>query len=118
MKNPLSVVFQKEIQMPKVTFITPDGEEKTLDCPDNTDLMSTAVDNQVEGIPGDCGGVASCATCHVHVDPEWIGKVGPATEMEKDVLEFEDNTTECSRLGCQVFMTPELDGLIVKVVEQ
>jgi len=80
--------------------------------------MSVAVANQVEGIGGDCGGVCSCATCHVHIDREWMDKVGPATVSEEGMLELEDQANECSRLGCQVELTPELDGLVVKVVGQ
>ena len=80
--------------------------------------MSSAVDNQVDGIPGDCGGVAACATCHVQVDPEWIEKVGPATEIEKGLLDLEFEGSEFSRLGCQVNLTAEHDGLVVRVVGQ
>jgi len=80
--------------------------------------MSAAVDNQVDGIPGDCGGVAACATCHVHVDPEWIEKVGPATQIEKGLLDLEFEVSECSRLGCQVNLTAEHEGLVVRVFGQ
>ena len=81
-------------------------------------LMQAAVANAVDGIPGDCGGVAACATCHVHVDPMWMETVGPATDIEQGMLEFEDKNCANSRLGCQVKLTPELDGLIVRVVGQ
>lgn len=101
--------------MPKVTYITPDGESVVVEAAKGN-LMTTAVDNQVDGIDGDCGGVCSCATCHVHVDPAWIDKVGPAGEAEKGMLELEDNVSETSRLGCQIKLTPELDGLVVRVV--
>ncbi|MCL4120831.1 UNVERIFIED_CONTAM: hypothetical protein GTU68_049926 [Idotea baltica] len=80
--------------------------------------MQAAVANQVEGILGDCGGVAACATCHVHINPQWISKVGPASDIEQGMLELEDNVTDNSRLGCQVKLTPELDGLVVRVVGQ
>ncbi|QDT68505.1 Putidaredoxin [Planctomycetes bacterium MalM25] len=101
--------------MPKVTYITPSGEEKVVaDAQGN--LMTAAVANQVEGIDGDCGGVCSCATCHVHIDPEWAERVGSATDIETGMLELEDSAGENSRLGCQVELTPELDGLVVRVV--
>ena len=103
--------------MPKVTYITTAGEEITVENAEGN-LMSVAVANGIVGIDGDCGGVCSCATCHVHVDPQWVEKVGPATDMETGMLEFEDNAAENSRLGCQVELTPELDGLVVRVAER
>ena len=103
--------------MSKVTFITPSEETIVIE---NTkgNLMSIAVANQIEGVGGDCGGVCSCATCHVHIAREWMDRVGPASESEKGMLELEDEATDCSRLGCQVDLIPELDGLVVKVVGQ
>ncbi len=101
--------------MPKVTYITPDGETVVVEQAEGN-LMTAAVEHQVDGIDGDCGGVCSCATCHVHIDPAWKEKVGPAGESEMGMLELEDKVNECSRLGCQVKLTPELDGLVVRVV--
>lgn len=103
--------------MPKVTYIVPSGEEVIVDS-DLPNLMQAAVANQIEGILGDCGGVAACATCHVHIDPAWVQKVGPPTDIEQGMLELEDDVAENSRLGCQVNLTPELDGLVVRVVGQ
>ena len=104
--------------MPKVTFVTPSGDNVLVDCAEGSTLMSAAVDNQVDGIAADCGGVASCGTCHVQIDPEWIDKVGPATEIEKGLLDLEFEVAECSRLGCQVNLSAEHDGLVVRVVGQ
>jgi len=103
--------------MTKVTYITPAGDEIVVNS-DEPNLMQAAVANQVDGILGDCGGVASCATCHVQIDPQWIEKVATASDIEQGMLELEDNVTENSRLGCQVKLTPELDGLVVRVVGQ
>jgi len=100
--------------MPKVTFITKTGQEVIADTAEDN-LMQIANDYDVDGITGDCGGVCSCATCHVHLDPAWADRVGPATDPELDLLELEDHFNERSRLGCQVQLTPELDGLIVRV---
>ena len=102
--------------MATVTFITASGEETVVENAIGT-LMRIAVDNGVEGIYGDCGGVCSCSTCHVKVRPEWLAKVGEASEIEQDILDLEDESDERSRLGCQVDMTDELDGLVVDVVE-
>ena len=101
--------------MPTVTYITPDGERVVVENAEGN-LMTTAVANQVDGIDGDCGGVCSCATCHVHVDPAWADQVGPAGESELGMLELEDELAETSRLGCQVKLTEELNGLVVRVV--
>ena len=101
--------------MSKITYITPAGETIVVEEDQGT-LMSAAVKNQVEGIDGDCGGVRSCATCHIHVDPDWFAKVGPANAGEEGMLELENKVSETSRLGCQIKITPELDGLIVRVV--
>ena len=101
--------------MPKVTYITPGGETVIIEQAEGT-LMSAAVDNLVDGIDGDCGGVCSCATCHVHIDPEWLAKVGPASEIEMGMLELEDELSPSSRLGCQVELTDAMDGLRVRVV--
>ncbi len=101
--------------MPTVTFITAAGETHVIGNAEGT-LMQTAVANQVPGIGGDCGGVCSCATCHVKIDPAWAENVGPAGDAEAGMLELEDEVDDSSRLGCQVKLTPELDGLVVRVV--
>ena len=79
--------------------------------------MSLAVDNGVKGIDGDCGGVCSCATCHVHVLPEHVSKIGEATEIETDMLELADNANEFSRLCCQLEISEALDGLVLQVAK-
>ncbi len=101
--------------MARITYVTPTGKVVVVEQSDGT-LMTAAVRNQVEGIDGECGGVCSCATCHVHIDPEWVDRVGPPGNEEAAMLEFDDNVTTASRLGCQVPIRPELDGLKVKVV--
>lgn len=100
--------------MAKITFITKDGEEKILEG-NSGNLMELATDNNIKGIDGDCGGVCSCATCHVHVEAEHWSKVGPPNQTEADMLEFDDLVTEHSRLACQIEISPALDGLVVKV---
>ena len=102
--------------MPKVTFITPDGERTTIENAIGT-LMEVATEHEIAGIDAICGGVCSCATCHVRVAEEWKEKVGPQNETEKDILDMEDGADESSRLSCQIELTDELDGLLVEVVE-
>jgi ferredoxin, 2Fe-2S len=103
--------------MVKVTFVEPDGSERTLDGDNGFSLMEVAVRNGVAGIDADCGGACACATCHVYVDPEWFGKVGEPGDMEKDMLEFAGEPRETSRLSCQIRLSTALDGLKVTVPE-
>ncbi|MFC7336629.1 2Fe-2S iron-sulfur cluster-binding protein [Haloferula chungangensis] len=100
--------------MSKVTFIKPDGEEIVIENASGT-LMEIATENDIEGIDGACGGVCSCATCHVRVKAEWLEKVGKPDETEQDILSFETESDERSRLCCQIEMSDELDGLVVEV---
>ena len=101
--------------MAKVTFIQPDAQELVVENAEGT-LMEIATEHEVEGIEGACGGVCSCATCHVRVKAEWMEKVGKPEEAEQDILEFETETDERSRLCCQIDMSNELDGIVVEVV--
>lgn len=102
--------------MAKITFITTDKEEIVLEGASGS-VMQLAVDNNVPGIDGDCGGVCSCATCHVHVLPEHTDKIGEASEIEQDMLELDDYANEYSRLCCQLEVSEELDGLVLQVAE-
>ncbi len=100
--------------MAKITFITQDNENIVLEGQSGS-VMALAVENGVSGIDGDCGGVCSCATCHVHVNPDQMGMAGEASEIEKDMLELDDNANAQSRLCCQIEISDELDGLILTV---
>jgi ferredoxin, 2Fe-2S len=101
--------------MPHITFITPSGETVQVDQEEGS-LMEAAVNHGVDGIDADCGGVCSCATCHVHVHPDWQARVGPASSAEQALFELEDKAHERSRLACQIKLNASLDGLIVHVV--
>ena len=72
----------------------------------------------VPGIAADCGGACACATCHVHVDPEWIDRVGRASGVEADMLELASELADTSRLSCQIDLRPELNGLRVSVLSK
>jgi len=104
--------------MAKVTYIEHDGAEHTVDVADGTSVMQAALDNNVQGIVGECGGGMACATCHCYIDEAWSEKVGPASEVENDMLEFAASQSgPNSRLSCQVTVTDELDGLVVRLPE-
>lgn len=99
--------------MGRVTYIAYDGTRHTIELPDGVTLMLGAVEHRVAGIDGDCGGCAACGTCHVHVHPDWLTKVGPASDVERDMLQFADGAGNDSRLACQIRMCHELDGIVV-----
>ncbi len=101
--------------MPKITFIQPDGSQQTVEAPIGWSVMEAAVKHLVPGIDADCGGACACATCHVYVDPAWLAALPPKAEMEETMLDFAQAVAPNSRLSCQVRVTSELDGLIVRV---
>ena len=100
--------------MANITFITRDNET-IITKGDSGSVMELAVENDVKGIDADCGGVCSCATCHVHIAPEYMDKLAPPSEIEKDMLEFDDNANEFSRLACQLNISEVLDGIVFRV---
>lgn len=102
--------------MAKITFITSDNETIVVEGTSGS-VMELAVEHNIKGIDGDCGGVCSCATCHVHVTPEDISKTGPASEIETDMLELDDNADEYSRLCCQLEISDTLDGVVLTVAK-
>jgi len=104
--------------MPKITFIEPDGNERTVEGEVGMTVMETAKKHDVVGIEAECGGACSCATCHVYVDEAWREKVGPPSEMEEDMLDFAFDVRPSSRLSCQIKVTEALDGLLVRVPEK
>jgi 2Fe-2S ferredoxin len=101
--------------MAKITFIQPDGNSQTVDGEVGNTVMETAKKHVIDGIEAECGGACACATCHVYVDAAWRDKVGGPNEMEEDMLDFAFDVREESRLSCQIKVTPELDGLVVRV---
>ena len=103
--------------MPKITYIEHNGTEHVLDVPKGLSVMEGAVRNLVPGIDADCGGACACATCHVYVDPAWFEKTGEREAMEESMLDFADDVRETSRLSCQIKVTEELDGLVVRMPE-
>lgn len=102
--------------MPEITFIYPDGSRKKFDAPVGLSLMEIAQKNDVEEIEGACGGCMACATCHIYVHPDWQNKClpdGDRSDEEEDMLDLAFDIRDNSRLGCQIMMTEELDGLVV-----
>lgn len=104
--------------MAKITYIEHDGKEHVIDVKAGLTVMEGAVKNNVPGIDADCGGACACATCHVIVDPAWAEKTGKAAQMEEDMLDFASDVAPTSRLSCQIKLTKDLDGLVVKTPER
>ena len=102
--------------MPKIIFLKPDRSEHTIVVENGTTVMEAGRDANL-GIEGTCGGCLSCATCHIIVDPEWFTKTGVPSEDEVDMLDLAFGLNQTSRLGCQIEMSDDLDGLKVAIPE-
>lgn len=99
--------------MPKVVFVERDGTEHEVAATTGQSLMEAAVEQMVPGILAECGGACACATCHVHLGPEWEGRVPAIDFMERATLKGALDTDACSRLACQIVVTDAMDGLRV-----
>jgi ferredoxin, 2Fe-2S len=100
--------------MPRVIFLERDGRRREVEAPLGLSLLEIAHKNGVD-IEGACEGSLACSTCHVIVDPEWYDLLKEASEDEEDMLDLAFGLTATSRLGCQIIITEELDGLIVRL---
>ena len=108
--------------MSSITVIEQDGSERQLEAQEGWSLMEILRDADVEEIEGVCGGSMACATCHMVVHPDWAARVEAAgnekTSEEDDMLDMAHDVRETSRLGCQIRMSDDLDGLVVSVPER
>lgn len=104
--------------MPKLIVVNRDGEETTVDADSGLTVMEVIRDNGFDELLALCGGCCSCATCHVHVDPEFAAKLPEMDEDEDDLLESSDHRDETSRLSCQLPLNDELDGLKVTIAQE
>tara|TARA_Y100000590_G_scaffold372823_1_gene436118 strand:+ start:402 stop:722 length:321 start_codon:yes stop_codon:yes gene_type:complete len=101
--------------MAKITYIEHTGNTHTLDVPNGLTVMEGATQNNIPGIDADCGGSCACATCHVYVNKEWLEKLPKKESAEQDMLDLAFEPNESSRLSCQIIISDELDGLVVKM---
>lgn len=105
---------EKGSYMPKMTFIQKDGFRLEVEAPVGLSVLEIAHQNKID-LEGACEGSLACSTCHVVVSPEWYELLGEASEDEDDMLDLAFGLTQTSRLGCQIIISPELDGLVVSL---
>jgi len=98
--------------MPKIIFVQRDGSRKEVDAPVGASLLRVAHDNDID-LEGACGGSLACATCHLVIDEVWYGKLPRKETAEEDMLDLAFGLTETSRLGCQIKVTDDMDGMVV-----
>ena len=99
--------------MVKITFVDQDGTQYPVDADPGVNLMETAVRNGIAAIEGECGGVCACATCHIYVPEEWRSLTGSVGEDEHEMLELAIDPDDRSRLGCQILVSMEMDGMTI-----
>ena len=100
--------------MPKIVFIKADDQHVEINAPEGLSILEVAHMNDID-LEGACEGSLACSTCHVVIDPEWYDLLPEPTEDEEDMLDLAFGLTHTSRLGCQIILTPELDGITVKL---
>jgi 2Fe-2S ferredoxin len=100
--------------MPKITFIDTEGTRREVDAPIGLSVLEIAHKNDID-LEGACEGSLACSTCHVIVESEWYDLLADASEDEEDMLDLAFGLTKTSRLGCQIIMSEELDGLTLKL---
>jgi 2Fe-2S ferredoxin len=103
--------------MVRITFIEHNGKEHVVEASPGISLMQNAVRNDVPGIDAECGGACSCATCHVYIDPAWLAVTGEPETIERSMMEFSSHPEANSRLSCQITVTEQLNGLVVRIPE-
>ena len=101
--------------MPRVTFVQKDGSPSEVNAVVGDSVMETAIDNDIDGIVAECGGACSCATCHVYVESDWLDKLPPPDSLEDGMLDCVIDRRPNSRLSCQIRVSDEIDGIVVRV---
>ena len=101
--------------MPKITYIEHNGKTHKVEVPNELSVMEGAIQNNIPGIDADCGGACACATCHIYVDEKWFNKLPNKSEAEQDMLDMAIEPNKFSRLGCQIAVRDDLDGMVVKM---
>ena len=101
--------------MAKIIYIEHTNKKHIVEVPNNMSIMEGAVQNNIPGIDADCAGSMACATCHVYIDEKWFDKLKKKDEGEEDMLDMVYQPNKFSRLSCQLIVSNELDGLILRM---
>ena len=104
--------------MPKINYIIDKENTQTIEVANGLTVMEGAVQNDIPGIDADCGGSMACATCHVYVEEKWLDKLPKPEDAEIDMIDMAFEPKKNSRLSCQLIVSKDLDGLIVKTPEK
>jgi 2Fe-2S ferredoxin len=104
--------------MVKITYIDSGGTARTVEGEVGSTVMETAIKNSVPEIEAECGGACACSTCHVYVEEAWKEKIGEPSPMEEDMLDFAFDVKPNSRLSCQIKVSEDLEGLVVRTPER
>lgn len=101
--------------MTRISFTAPDSTVHTVEAEDGESLMRVALQNDVPGIVGECGGELTCGTCHIYVPTEWQDRAGVQSDGEQELLSMMDDVRPESRLACQIEVNPGLDTLKIQI---
>ncbi|MBU1358539.1 MAG: (2Fe-2S)-binding protein [Gammaproteobacteria bacterium] len=102
--------------MTRIHFIQPDGRDQAVEATPGQSVMQAAIGAAVPGIVADCGGACSCATCHGYVDDAWTSRVPPPTDDEAEMIDAGClDVLPSSRLTCQIKLTADMDGLVIRI---
>lgn len=100
--------------MPTIHFIDRHGTERQVAAETDTSLMQVALNHGIPGIASECGGCCLCHTCHAFIDHRWMAWLPEPSDAELGVLDHMPQARSNSRLTCKVFLTEDLDGLVVR----
>ena len=100
--------------MPTLTFILKDGTRKSVEAEAGHTLLDIAQKAGLD-VEGTCEGSLSCSTCHLIIAPDWYKKLPEASDEENDMLDLASGLTRTSRLGCQLVMQADWDGMEVRL---
>ena len=103
--------------MPKITLIEYNGQDHIIEAETGKSLMQNALDNMVPGIDADCGGACACGTCHCFIEGTWGETTNEADPMEEAMLGMRPDRTGVSRLSCQIEVSDDMNGMVVRLPE-
>lgn len=102
-------------EVPRINYLDASGQEHQIEVATGRSVMEGAFNHGLPGMLADCGGSCSCGTCRVRIAEDWRARIGPAGDLEAAVLDLDDEELIGMRLACQIKVTPELDGLTVRL---